>query len=600
MRRLCAVLLTLALLTASGAPCSPLSLQLALSRFLFQSVPADLGALLAACPDSGQTAVVAALVTGADARDIVSQTRLAATFTEGWPLGALLVALGHGDLTARPFSAVEAVHVLVDASSVACAKSAAVLSLALSQLPVLSEDIPHLIETSEAVLRQAGLTLPDCPQAVQTLARLEAAGFFAKVDANEFYVAQDARIRQYAAHQVPQATQAVECLGGQATGAGVCERDWFLGTQINVGYWESRGVELADVDLAFKQVTDLKLVRLTKVGQVVELAVPKSGHYFGRLEPELKCLLDFVKKVDAQFGLPDFEFVLNHGDLPLSRRVADKPPLYDFGDGAPRTPVPLLSLVTSPHFHDMLFPNVCRPQLGNLTAAGPAELHDWTKKKEQALYRGTDRGAVNWRRLETPMQKLKSLRKVYEEAMEGHEDLVDFALLDDDLFDAAVVAEDAKFVPFEKSQQWKYIVDIPGNGYSGSLKQKLTSSSAVFVVSRPEEFPDHLPVTEHFYFGLQAFKHYVPVHSPDDLVRKVQWARDNDDVVQEIRNNANRFMDNFQWKSECYVYLLIQKYAKTLRFEPTLTRDLRGVNHYQVRVTAQERESNVRKCTEFI
>lgn len=563
------------LLLVNAIHCCTERFKLSLQKFLFQNAELN----LSDCAGEVTAAsAIAALVKGVDAQSVVPMVSMADLFESGWPLGALLVALGYDRANQGGVLApVDAVTVLVHVQMGVCEKVYGVLSLAATQLPVLSEDISGFVRVGEDLMRAANLSLIDCPVALRALAKLEAANFFARVDANEFYESQDDRLQQYALHQIPnRAITPHECLGGQKPPC-----SFYAGLGLNVDYWNERGVDLDDVDLAFRPVTDLKLVRVTKVGGSLEISVPLAGHYFGRYTDELRCISEFIQSVHRKFGLPDFELILNHGDLPLSRRVADKPPFYDFSDGTIRTPVPVFSLVGSPHFHDMLFPNVCRPKVGNLTLAAP-ELADWDSKLSKAFYRGTDRGAVNWRRLETPIKDLKSQRRQYFDSMRGKEALVDFALLEDDLFNATVVFSDPHFVPFEQSQRWKYVLDIPGNGYSGSLKQKLTSSSAVFVVSKPQNFPQHLPVTEHFYFGLEAYKHYVPIESPEDLVKKVEWAREHDDTVRLIRENANQYMESFLENSECYAWLLLSAYAEALKFRPQLSRTLRSVRHYQV------------------
>jgi hypothetical protein len=556
--------------------------------------------LFADCNGSDRLAeIMVAVVDGADAKTLVPLVRISEAFESGWPVGALLTALRTDEgVQGGVLGPVDALYMVVWSESDICGKVHGIFSLAVSQLPVFSEDIVEFLRTADVLLLGAKMSLIDCPATLQALTRLEAAAFLARVDANEFYISQDERIQQYALHQVPAGSEAApkrySCLGGQNWPC-----SFFQGLDLSLDFWTRRGVHLEDVDMALKPVTDMKLLRITKVGNILEMSVPTRGHFFGKFNDELRCITDFLKTVDQKFGLPDFELVLNHGDLPLSRRIFGKPPFYDFKDGDIRTPVPLFSLVTSPHFHDMLFPNVCRPGVGNLTEAAP-EFADWASKIEQAFYRGTDRGAINWRQANAPLSKIRSLRKTYEETLTGSGEFINFALLDDDLFNATVVFSNSNFVPFEQSQKWKYVLDMPGNGYSGSLKQKLTSSSAVFIVTRPEQFPEHLPVTEHFYFGMEAFKHYVPVESPQDLIEKVKWARDNDVEVENIKNNANDFMRSFQERSECYLWLLISMYAEGLRFQPELTRTLKGMRHYQVHLGASETdlELNIQKCVE--
>jgi len=65
-----------------------------------------------------------------------------------------------------------------------------------------------------------------------------------------------------------------------------------------------------------------------------------------------------------------------------------------------------------------------------------------------------------------------------------------------------VVNTDPNFVPLDRWPEWRYLLDLPGNGYSGSLKQKLTSTSAVLLLT-DMGVEGASPVYEHYHGGLQ-------------------------------------------------------------------------------------------------
>lgn len=94
----------------------------------------------------------------------------------------------------------------------------------------------------------------------------------------------------------------------------------------------------------------------------------------------------------AEAPLPDFDIVLNHGDLPILRKKAGKPPFYGPTDFDARVAAPLFSICSSEDFWDILFPNVCRPALVNMSSMSAVP---WSEKKAVAFWRGTDRGGCS-------------------------------------------------------------------------------------------------------------------------------------------------------------------------------------------------------------
>merc|ERR1712048_463941 len=112
-----------------------------------------------------------------------------------------------------------------------------------------------------------------------------------------------------------------------------------------------------------------------------------------------------------------------------------------------------------------------------------------------------------------------------------------------DLLNATVVGADVHFMPLDRWPEWRYLLDLPGNGYSGSLKQKLTSTSAVVVLSDMGIVGAN-PVYEHYHAGLQDKVHVLSV-SAKSAEKRVTWASANPDLMQEIVEKANKYMQHF-------------------------------------------------------
>merc|ERR1719473_2445585 len=103
---------------------------------------------------------------------------------------------------------------------------------------------------------------------------------------------------------------------------------------------------------------------------------------------EPRCLAEGILDVLALAEVPDLDFVLNHGDLPLLRAIADRPPFYNPRDRDARLPAPLFSICASEDFWDILFPNICRPALVNISNLSSVP---WSNKLPAVFWRGTDR-----------------------------------------------------------------------------------------------------------------------------------------------------------------------------------------------------------------
>ena len=226
-----------------------------------------------------------------------------------------------------------------------------------------------------------------------------------------------------------------------------------------------------------------------------------------------------------------------------------------------RTPAPLFSICASEDFWDILFPNVCRPALVNMSGMSSIP---WEQKSSIAFWRGTDRGAVNWAIEVRDMYK-GSPRKRFLDEWANNDDF-DMAFLEDDLLNATVVNTDPSFVPLDQWPRWRYLLDLPGNGYSGSLKQKLTASSAVLFLN-DVNVPGAKPVYEHYHGGLQDMVHILLV-SMGTAGEKVKWAREHDAEIKEMVRNANRYMEDFEKLTRCYLWFLLTRLASLLRYQP--------------------------------
>jgi len=100
--------------------------------------------------------------------------------------------------------------------------------------------------------------------------------------------------------------------------------------------------------------------------------------------------------------------------------------------------------------------------------------------------------------------------------------------------------------------QYRYLIDIGGNGYSGRLKFLLFSKRPLLLVDRN--------YIEYFHNDLQPYVHYIPVNMDlSNLMEQIGWMQNNDAQCIEIANNAFQYaITHFTEEKLCeriaYVY----------------------------------------------
>ena len=87
--------------------------------------------------------------------------------------------------------------------------------------------------------------------------------------------------------------------------------------------------------------------------------------------------------------------------------------------------------------------------------------------------------------------------------------------------------------------EYKYLIDIGGNGYSGRLKFLLYSKRPTIIIDRN--------YVEYWHELLEPWVHYIPVKMDlSDLMEKVNWMENNYEKSLEIAENAYKFaIENF-------------------------------------------------------
>ena len=81
---------------------------------------------------------------------------------------------------------------------------------------------------------------------------------------------------------------------------------------------------------------------------------------------------------------------------------------------------------------------------------------------------------------------------------------------------------------------YKYLIDMEGNGYSARVKFLMHSRRPIFYQKRMWN--------EYWFWDIKEYKHYIPVaNNLSDLDEKIDWAENNPDKCKDIADNAADF-----------------------------------------------------------
>ncbi|KAJ7434890.1 glycosyl transferase family 90-domain-containing protein [Mycena galericulata] len=110
-------------------------------------------------------------------------------------------------------------------------------------------------------------------------------------------------------------------------------------------------------------------------------------------------------------------------------------------------------------------------------------------------------------------------------------------------------------VPREEAYQYKYLLDVDGNTFSGRYLGLLRSGGLVFKSTA---------FTEFFTPWLVPYEHFIPVR-PDlaDLPAKIEWARANDEEAHRIQESGRIFAERVltDAQNDCYWFAVMLEWG---------------------------------------
>ena len=112
------------------------------------------------------------------------------------------------------------------------------------------------------------------------------------------------------------------------------------------------------------------------------------------------------------------------------------------------------------------------------------------------------------------------------------------------------------FVSIEEQAKSKYFIVVDGNSWAFRMITSLGSNSVVFYNGI---------FTVWFSRLIKPFVHYVPFKADfSDLTEKLEYAKNNDEEMKKIAENARKFIEEFITPDtvSCYLALLIVEYLE--------------------------------------
>ena len=241
----------------------------------------------------------------------------------------------------------------------------------------------------------------------------------------------------------------------------------------------------------------------------------------------------------------------NHGSFIAQVGVIPKPRLF-----------PLLSFCKRDCFKDILFPVPSSLPTFN-------DFVNWEAKESRIVWRGTTTGTL------TSPNKLFELShryrlvnwaKMYKKYVFQSLSIdVDIGFSDFLQCDNGHCEEAKKnslhlgFLTIDQQFRSKYLIVVDGNTWSFRLPAFLASNSVVFYNS-----------VYKFWFGklIKPYVHYMPFKEDfSDLIEQLEYAKNHDEEMKQISQNARKFIEEFVTRNSlsCYLGLLLMEYADLMK-----------------------------------
>lgn len=332
----------------------------------------------------------------------------------------------------------------------------------------------------------------------------------------------------------------------------------------------------ASFNATLKQATDPWLSRgASIIVQIIDNTIYVGRQHYTTSLPWDKLrfhhILGRLLKFTHSERLPDLEFILNTHDCPM--REPPKGPIFSITRCMGMNVLPVPQWFS---WRDGSFENWDAKMRQYREGA---ENVAWKDKLATAIFRGNVRPSVlQWNETASKLQFVNVTEETFTKLgrtkiyMLGQErpDLLDIGLYGKGLQTGRGIIDllNYEFKPpismSNQSQKYRHVLYVEGAcGWADRLKVLLVSGMLIFL--------QDTPCAEHFQALLKPWVHYVPVKNDfSDLLERIEWANENEDVIREIVQNAQEFGLHYNSQNGWDYYLkgLLRKYSELMDYSP--------------------------------
>ncbi|KAK3280086.1 hypothetical protein CYMTET_12058, partial [Cymbomonas tetramitiformis] len=134
------------------------------------------------------------------------------------------------------------------------------------------------------------------------------------------------------------------------------------------------------------------------------------------------------------------------------------------------------------------------------------------------------------------------------------------------LLDVKTLEDASEKVALVDHSKYKYLISLDGQTCSSRFEKLLGLNSAVL--------KQDSPYYGFYYRALRAYEQYLPfwVNGQKDILGVIQWATENDEVVERIAAAGRKFASAHLRRHGrlCYWKELLTAYSKLMRYEASL------------------------------
>lgn len=183
----------------------------------------------------------------------------------------------------------------------------------------------------------------------------------------------------------------------------------------------------------------------------------------------------------------------------------------------------------------------------------------WQNKISKAIWRGGNSGGITAYNFDNSVRvKAVDISKKFPELLDAKINLL-YAFNEpyiDEMLEAGGYLGETLSIPQQMKYKYQLLLDGNCASWPGAYWRLHSNCAVLKQVSQQRQW---------YYSLLQPFINYIPIANDlEDLIEKIEWAKNNDDKVQDIVKNANELAAEALTYADMlyYIYIVIITYAK--------------------------------------